>query len=547
MAGTMILLAAGISNRIFGFIPRVALPRLIGAEGVGLFQLGYPFLFAVLTLITGGIPLAVSKLISEAETDGDERRARSILKWSLAITASLSLIFTALCVVFAPWITGHLLTDRRVTYTFLCMSPIIPLASISAVLRGYFQGRQNMIPTAASQVTETLVRVVMVIAFAWFMRPYGVEYAAAGAMVGVMIGELCGLLLLCFYYTTHSPHRAARRGGAIREAIDGKAGGRRAEGGDGGETGGEKGTKAGGLKAIVNGRVKSLANLRRLLEIAIPVTGSKLAGSFSYLFESIAITQSLAMAGVATAVATAQYGMLTGMAMPVLYLPSALTFALAVSLVPSLSEAAARNNLRAIHMRLHQSLRLALVTGAPFAVVMLVLAEPLCHILFGDAEVGKMLKMMAPLALFIYLHAPLNAALQALDRAGIALVNTLISAAAKLGLIFWLASKPEWGIRGAVAAIIASYVLDTLLDWRSVSKAFKFHFPGGEFVKVGIAMAAMGAVCWFLMNSSWSASEWVKFAAAGLVGTCVYLWCILRLHLVEKEDFRRIPWIGKRL
>ncbi|MCC2685786.1 MAG: spoVB, partial [Paenibacillaceae bacterium] len=161
MAGTMILLAAGITNRIFGFIPRIALPRLIGAEGVGLFQLGYPFLFAVLTLITGGIPLAVAKLISEAETDGDEKRARSILKWSLAVTASLSLLFTALCIFFAPWITGHLLTDRRVTTTFLCMSPIIPLASISAVLRGYFQGRQNMIPTAASQVTETLVRVVM--------------------------------------------------------------------------------------------------------------------------------------------------------------------------------------------------------------------------------------------------------------------------------------------------------------------------------------------------------------------------------------------------
>jgi stage V sporulation protein B len=198
-------------------------------------------------------------------------------------------------------------------------------------------------------------------------------------------------------------------------------------------------------------------------------------------------------------------------------------------------------------MRLHQSLRLALVTGAPFAVVMLVLAEPLCRILFGDAEVGKMLKMMAPLALFIYLHAPLNAALQALDRAGTALINTLISAAAKLGLIFWLASKPEWGIRGAIAAIIASYVLDTLLDWRSVSKAFKFHFPGGEFVKVGIAMAAMGAVCWFLMFSSWSAPEPVKFVVSGLVGTGVYLWCIIRLHLVEKEDFRRIPWFGKRL
>ncbi|GJM75111.1 hypothetical protein HMSSN036_73270 [Paenibacillus macerans] len=101
------------------------------------------------------------------------------------------------------------------------------------------------------------------------------------------------------------------------------------------------------------------------LRIAIPVTGGKLVGSLSYLLESITTAQSLAMAGISVAVATSQYGALQGMVIPLLLLPGALTSSLAVSLVPSLAEAQARGDMRSIQLRLHQSLRLALVTGAP--------------------------------------------------------------------------------------------------------------------------------------------------------------------------------------
>jgi len=514
IAGTMILLSAGIINRIFGFIPRIALPRIIGAEGVGLFQLGYPFLSAVLTLITGGIPLAVAKLVAEAESERNERRVRSILVISLAITASLAIVFTAACIIAAPWITTHLWTDSRVYPTFLCMTAIIPLAGISSVLRGYFQGRQNMIPSAASSVTETAIRVVMVIAFARLLVPYGIEYAAAGAMFGVVAGELGGFLVLLLHYLR------TKRG--YLSYISAKIG-------------------SNPLKT------SGLANLRRIMTISIPVTGSRLVGSFSSLLESILIMQSLAVAGIATAAATAQYGMLTGMIMPVVYLPSALTFSLAVSLVPSLSEAAARKDMPTIHKRLHQSLRLALVAGAPFAVFMIVLSDPLCHFLYGQSQAGGMLRMVAPIALFIYFQAPLSAALQALGRPGTALVNALIGAAVKLVCIVWLASKPEWGIRGAIVAINVNYVLVTLLNWRSIAKMLKFSLPGGDFLKVGLSMLLMAAACYVPTNVSPVSPSFVSFAASLAAGAAVYLLCIFRFQLVDKYDIRRIPWIGKKL
>lgn len=138
--GTMILLAAGMINRILGFIPRITLPRVIGPEGVGLYQMGYPFLILILTFITGGIPIAVAKLVAEAEAEANEARVRRIFRTALLLSCALGLFFTALSYLGAGWITRHFFTDQRVYYTFLCMNPIIFFVSISAVFAGLLPG-----------------------------------------------------------------------------------------------------------------------------------------------------------------------------------------------------------------------------------------------------------------------------------------------------------------------------------------------------------------------------------------------------------------------
>ncbi|OXM86823.1 stage V sporulation protein B [Paenibacillus rigui] len=509
--GTMILLAAGIVNRILGFIPRITLPRLIGAEGVGLYQMGYPFLIVILTLITGGLPIAVAKLIAEAETEGDESRVRRIFRMALAFSTLVSVIFSLISLLGASWITNRLFTDSRVYLTFVCMSPIIIFVGIGSVYRGYFQGRQNMIPTALSQVVETVVRIFTVLIFAYMMLPYGIEYAAAGAMIGVLIGEICAVLVLFISY------RRSRRNAPSLP-----------------------------LAKIGSRLIGRWAELKHLLRLAVPITGSKLVGSCSYFFESILIVQSLAIAGVSAKLATAQYGALQGMIMPILLLPSALTYSLSVSLIPSLSEAAAQGDMKTIHARLHQSLKLALVTGAPFAMLMFVLAEPLCHYMYGNAQIAPMLKMMAPVALFIYCQAPLQATLQAMDRPGSALVNTLTGSVAKLALIVWLASKPEFGILGAILAININIVLVTVLHWRSVVKLLKFRMHGTDIAKVGVAVMISGWISFGIMQIEWWDSGVVRFVSACAAGMLFYLVCSIWLRLIQRSDLLRVIWLSKK-
>ncbi len=508
----MILLIAGIINRILGFIPRIALPRIIGAEGVGLYQLSFPFLTVMLTIITGGIPLAVAKWIAEAESQGDSWRVKSIFRAALAIVILLGLLMTAVMLLFAPWITAHLLPDPRVYRTFLAMSPILLISGISAVYRGYFQGKQNMIPSAVSQIVETVLRIFAMLGFALLLMPLGLEWAAAGAMLGVVVGEIGGLLVLLWKY---------------KQA--------------------KKITPNGEEPASDSKLEQEPGIVRRLLKLSIPVTGNKLAGSLSYLLETIFTARSLVAAGIASGLATAQYGALQGMIVPLVLLPTALTYSLAVSLVPSLSEAAAKGDHATIHKRLHQSMRLALVTGAPFVVVMALFAEPICRILYNHADIAPMLQLIAPAGLFIYLQAPLQATLQALDKPGVALMNTLIGAAVKLALIVYLASDAKFGIYGAVIAINVNIVLVTVLHGISVLRTIGFHMHLLDFIKVGAAMVIMGAAAQFTMNRQALPAEWTNLLLACLLGTAVYLGLMIVTKIVDRHDMARIPLLGRWL
>lgn len=518
--GTIILLVAGIINRLLGFIPRIALPRIIGPEGVGIYQLGYPFFIVLITIITGGIPLAIAKMVAEAEGSGKSDYSKRILRTSLTLTVTAGSLFMVLSLLLAPWVTSVLLPDERVYQTFVSMTPMIVIIAVSAVYRGYFQGKQNMVPSAASSIIETIARIVCMLWFAHLLMPKGLAYGAAGAMLGTAVGELLGMFVLLWQYSREERRKTLSiEHPQINEPSP---------------------------PMSDHTQLPNRSILKRLLGIAVPVTGGKMVGSISYLMESIITARSLALAGIATSVATAQYGALQGMVIPLLLLPGAITMSLAVALVPSLSEAAARKDLVTIHKRMNQALRLAFVTGAPFAVIMYILADPLCLMLYNNTEISDMLKIMAPFALFLYVQAPLQAALQALDRPGRALINTLVGALIKMSLILYLSSNPAFGIKGAVIAIIVNSIAVTILHGYSVSRLIGLRFRLMDFVKTIAVMLIMGAgVLMGYQHFPFYNIPWLQFITAAGTGVILYLIVVFMTKLVTFRDLVRMPVIGK--
>ncbi|WP_026689099.1 stage V sporulation protein B [Alteribacter aurantiacus] len=507
LKGAFILIIAGLITRVLGFVNKIVVARIMGAEGVGLYMMAVPTLLLIITVTQLGLPVAISKLVAEADAQGDRTRIKRILVVSISVTAVLSVIFTTAMVVAAPLISQTLLTDERAFYPLVAISPIVPIVALSSVLRGYFQGLQNMKPTAYSQVIEQVVRITLVATFTTALLPYGIEYAAAGAMISVVIGELVSLLYMIYQFKR-------RKNFKVR-------------------------------KQFFTYVKDSKTTFNNLMAIALPTTGSRMIGSVSLFFEPIVVAQSLAIAGVATAVATAQYGELAGFVIPLLLLPTFITYSLSVSLVPAISEAASQKNYGIIHHRLGQALRLALVSGGGAAVILYMFAEPVMTLMYNAPEVATYVVIMAPFSIFLYFQGPLQAALQALNLAKAAMFNSLIGAVVKIAAIFVLASRPEFGIMGAALAIVLGFILVTLLHFATLAKTISFTVNLREFAKVLLIIIASGSVAYFsIMFINLNDNLlWETLAQIGLT-TLTYVILLFVFKLIKKEEARRIPIIG---
>jgi stage V sporulation protein B len=507
LKGTFILLIAGLITRVLGFINRIVIARSIGEEGVGLYMMAFPTFILVVTLTQLGLPVAISKNIAEAEARGNQAEIKKILVVSLAITLGLSLIFTPALFLLAPWLSKALFTDARTYYPLVAIAPVVPIIAVSSVLRGYFQGRQNMRPSANSQILEQVVRITLIAVLTQTFMPYGIEYAAAAAMFSSVIGELFSLLYLM---TTFKLKKRFK----LRKHF---------------------------FKSVQAGK----KTFKDLMAIAIPTTGSRLIGSVAWFFEPIVVSHSLALAGVAAAAATKQYGALTGYALPLLMLPSFVTFSLATSLVPAISEANSRNNHQLIEYRLQQALRFAFLTGGLAVIVLYVLADPLMQLMYNSTKGAFFIRIMAPFFLFYYYQGPLQAVLQALNLAKAAMINSLIGAVVKTAVIFLLASQPAFGITGAALGIIVGFVLVTILHFATVLKRISFSFYILDYAKAFLVMAASGWLGYWLFANILLTEHLVIRVLVSITGMTVsYLILLLLLGILKKDDLKRIPYVG---
>lgn len=508
LQGTLILIVAGMITRLLGFINRLVIARFMGEEGVGLYMMALPTLFLVITLTQLGLPVAISKRVSEADARNDTHKIKKILVVSLLVTGISSVIFTIGMIAAAPFIATTLLTDERTMYPLIAISPIVPIVAISSVLKGYFQGRQNMKPQSYALVIEQIVRITFVAFFIKILLPFGVEFAAAGAMFSVILGELASLLFMIHLF---------------------------------------KRKKIVSIRYRFFKYVNSSKNtLKELFSIALPSTGSRLIGSLSYFLEPIIVAQSLLIAGVSSSMATKQYGELTGYVLPLLFLPTFITQSLSIALVPSISEAEATKNKKLIHYRIHQSIRISFASGAIATIVLSLFAVPILTYMYGTGNASRFLILMAPFFILLYIQAPLQAALQALDLAKPAMWNSLIGAACKFVVLFLLASNAEFGIMGVAIAMSVGVVLVTLLHLGSLYKQIGFSIPFKDLMKMGL-----------LLSLTYMAGNFFKGIYAGLDSnlflfiliilllTIVYIALLFILKFITKEELRQIPILQK--
>lgn len=507
LKGTLILLAAGLITRVLGFINRIVLARFIGAEGVGLYNMAFPTLILVITITQFGLPVAISKSVSEAIALHNHQKVRRILVVSLSITLFLSILFTPALIYFTPYLSEYFFTDSRVKWPLLVIAPVVPIIAISSVLRGYFQGKQEMKPAAISQLIEQVVRISLIVLFTKIALPYGIEFAAAGAMLAAVFGELASLIYISFYFKLHQVFR-------IRKQF---------------------------FIQLQN----SSDIAKELLTVAIPTLGSRMIGSISWFFEPIVVSYALMLSGLKTYEATSEYGTLTGFALPLLMLPSFITLSLSTALVPAISEAYSLKNYKQINHRLNQSMRLTFITGGLAISLLFILAQPLMTFMYGTSDGTFFVQLMAPLFLFAYCQGPLQSVLQALNLARSAMVNSLIGAICKLSIIFGLASQPAFGINGVAIGLITSTVLVTFLHYFSILKVMEFKLEFFTYIKNILLIIFVSLVGYKTLDYLANYSDIGKILIVSIIMSLLYLIGILLLRLMKKEELQKIPFIKK--
>lgn len=455
LRGAVVLGIAGALSKMMGAIYRIPLARLLEGEGMGIYQMAYPIYTTILSLATAGVPVAISVLVSRKNAQGYRGDEKKIFRASFLILFIFGLILTGLVMNSARWIAIYVLHEPRAYLPIMAVAPAIFFAGLMSVFRGYFQGQQSMVPTAVSQVIEQLFRVTAVLIFAFLLYPRGLEYAAAGATSGAVVGGFVGLIVLIVYYgreksKTRNLHEEMRYSGESSRQL-----------------------------------------AWEMILLAVPVSFGAVVLPLVQMLDAVIVPGRLISIGYTTSQATSLFGELSGMAAVLISLPTIFTISISTSLVPAVSEALANNNQRLLNERLNYGLRAGMIISLPSAAGLFILAFPICDLLYATPEAGVPLQPLAFSTIALAAFQLSSAGLQGIGKAQIGMQHLIITGLLKVIFNYSLTSIPTLNIQGAAIGTVLAFTIGSGLNIYSLKKLTGVKYEIGRLFKLVLITTVM--------------------------------------------------------
>lgn len=411
ITGTIILTLASFITRILGFIFRIYMSNVMGAEGVGLYQLIFPIYMMIWAVSSAGISLAVSKKVAELNAKKLHRDSICVLRAALVLSLSISGLLSLLVFIFAPFVATSFIheptTGLAIRYLCLC----IPFMAASCCIKGYFQGKQQMSVPAIAQISEQVARMAIIYLFASFFVPKGLEYACALGALGLCVGELVSFLFSYIMYLFKKRKLNLKPATLSYATIFGS-----------------------------------------LISISIPITANRFLTSSLSSIENILIPIQLQKFGLDSSSALATYGMFSGMALPLLFFPSMVTMSISTVLVPAISEAVAMRNERLLKLTIRKSIQFASLIGIGASALFLTLGPEIGLACYNLKEVGDLLRLLAIICPFLYLQSILTGMLNGLGLQKLTFKGNVF--ASLICILAILLLVPKQGVTGFVIAML---------------------------------------------------------------------------------------------
>lgn len=416
-----ILTVTSVLMRLIGIFFKVWLAAVIGAEGIGLYQMIFSVYMLVSTFASAGIVTAVTRLVADELALGSASGVRKILRRCLSLTLLFAAVSTAAVLLGADFIAGRLLCDLRAAPALKILSLVLPFMGVASVLRGYFIARRRAAPSALSQLIEQGVRIAAVAVLLSRYLQYGLSSACAAVLFADIVAHGVAVVFLWLLY--------------LRDA--------------------------GRLTALSGRAAPPFRVLKAILHISAPITAGRYLNTALRTAENLLVPRGLEKSGSGSA-ALAQFGMIKGMALPILLFPSSLLSALSTMLIPEISEAAARGRRGLVSQASSRIIQLTALVSFLCSAIFLTCGRQIGGLLFGSDDVGFLICALSPLVPLMYLDSVCDGILKGLDQQRFCFHTGLCDSLLRILLV--IALLPRFGMNSFLGIMYLSNFLTCFLN-----------------------------------------------------------------------------------
>ncbi len=518
--GAAILAASTILIKVIGAVFRIPLGNVLPNAVMGDYNSAYAIYTFFLTVSTAGLPVALSKTISEANALGRRNQVEKTFRVAFFTFLSLGLFSFFCMTVLAVPMSNLVLQNPKALYCVLALSPSVLCVCVMSALRGYFQGHFDMMPTAISQVIESLFKLLVGLALALLIvnvldKP---EFGSVGAIIGVSAGSIIALAYLVFVFL-----RFRRKKGRV-PATD----------------------RPDSSKRI-------LSNLMRL---AIPITLGSTANSLVLLVDTSLVMRQLqnvfrtveGLTGQAALDAARDLYGIYSKAVPVYNLPFAMMVPLTACIIPAVSACLTRRDRAGARSISESALRVGMLLALPMGMGLFALGGPIMGLLYPAIDVsiaGPLLSVLGLASIFVAIQLLCNSILQANSMVNLPILAILIGGIVKVVVNYTLVGNPDIRINGAPVGTLCCFIVVSALEIfiirRTVPNPPRFF---RTILKPLLASAVMGAAAWAtygLATSFLHLGNSIATVFAIGVGGVIYLVLVLALKAISKEDLELMP------
>lgn len=421
LKATFILMIGGLITKLLGFVIRIIYTRMVGSDAINLYSLVMPTYSLLLTVATLSLPLVISKLISE-----QKEKSIKILSSATVITLILNILVITAIYFTKDFIANSLLHDPRCSILLMAMALTFPFVSLSSILKGYFYGKQKMVPHTISNVIEQLVRIILI----FFIIPSLVNKGIVYSVMGLILISIASELASIFTFLVFLPKK---------------------------------------FKITKEDLKPDMKTAKEILNISIPTVSGRLVGNIGFFFEPIILTNILLFAGYSMDFILNEYGAYNAYTISLLSMPSFFIAAISSSLLPEISKYFYHKNYIMVKRRLKQAMILSFAVGIIFSSFIYLFREPLLSTLYNTTKGSEYIEVLAPFFVLFYLEGPLQSVLQAIGKAKTTMFITMVAVITKL-VTMAILSLCHIGMYSLVIAEIIDIFIIVILCVKAIRK-----------------------------------------------------------------------------